>query len=71
MSKGLMLQVGHIFRFVDIARKVKELYERDTFGDLYYMKLSWTHKIPPIKNTDVVYDLLPHPIDIINFITGK
>ena len=71
MSKGLILQVGHIFRFANIVRKIKEIYEKNTFGELYYIRLSWTHKIQPIKNTDVIYDLLPHPLDIINFITGK
>jgi len=71
MSKGLVLKVGHIFRFANIVRKIRQFYKNNWFGKLYYFNLEWTHLIPPIENVDVIYDLLPHPLDIINFITGK
>jgi predicted dehydrogenase len=71
MKKGAILQVGHIFRFANIVRKVKQFFELGDFGKHYYFNLEWTHLIPPIENVDVTYDLLPHPLDIINFITGK
>jgi len=71
MKKGIVLQVGHIFRFANIVRKIKQLYENGEFDEPYYFNLEWTHLIPPLKNVDVIYDLLPHPLDIINFITGK
>ncbi len=71
MNNGLVLQVGHVFRFANIARKAKELYEKGELGKPYYFNLEWAHLIPPIKNVDVVYDLLPHPLDLVNFITGK
>jgi predicted dehydrogenase len=71
MSKGLILQVGHIFRFANIVRKIKQLYEEGEFGEIRYFNLSWTHLMPPMQNVDVVYDLLPHPIDMLNFITDK
>ncbi len=71
MNNGVVLQVGHVFRFTNIARKVKELYEKGELGKPYYFNLEWAHLIPPIRNVDVVYDLLPHPLDLVNFITGK
>jgi predicted dehydrogenase len=71
MKKGSILQVGHIFRFANVVRKIKQMFERGDFGDEYYFNLEWTHLIAPIKNVDVTRDLLPHPLDIINFITGK
>jgi len=70
-ENGLVLQVGHIFRFANVIRKVKELYKERFFGDVLYFKLEWTSLMPPIKGIDIIWDLLPHPLDIINFITGK
>ena len=71
ISKGLLLQVGHLFRFANIVRKIKQLIESKELGEIYYLNMSWTHLIPPIDNVDVIFDLLPHPLDIINFITDK
>jgi len=68
---GLVLQVGHIFRFANVIRKVKELYKEGFFGDIRYVKLEWTSLMPPIKDLDIIWDLLPHPLDIINFVTGE
>ncbi len=71
MSKGLILQVGHIFRFANIVRNIKQLVAAGELGDIYCINCAWTHLIAPVQNTDVIYDLLPHPLDILNFITGK
>ena len=68
---GLVLQVGHIFRFANVIRKVKALYNERFFGDIRYFKLEWTSLMPPIKDIDIIWDLLPHLLDIINFITGE
>jgi len=68
---GLVLQVGHIFRFANVIRKVKELHQKGVFGDIYYFKLKWTNLTPPMSETDIIWDLLPHPLDIINFVTGR
>ena len=68
---GLILQVGHIFRFANVIRKTKELVDDKTFGDIYYFTLKWTTLMNPIHEVDIIWDLLPHPLDIIHFITGK
>lgn len=70
-ERGLVLQVGHIFRFANVIRKVKELYEEGFFGDIRYFRLEWTSLMPPIKDLDVIWDLLPHLLDIINFVTEE
>lgn len=70
-SNGCILQVGHIFRFANVIRKIKELYENEYLGEPYYFNIRWTHKMQPIKGIDILWDLLPHPIDILNFITGN
>jgi len=68
---GLILQVGHIFRFANVIRKARELVEDKYFGDIYYLTLKWTTLMQPIKGVDIIWDLLPHPLDIIHFLTGK
>jgi len=70
LSKNLVLQVGHIFRFANIVKKIRELHLHNEFRKIIYFNLAWTHSIPPIRGTDVIYDLLPHPLDILNFIIG-
>jgi len=67
----LILQVGHIYRFANAIRKIKELFENNYFGNIYYFSLTWSHYMPYIEDVDVLWDLLPHPIDILNFITKK
>lgn len=70
-ERGLILQTGHIFRFADVVRHIRELYQDGFFGDVYGMDLRWTHRIAPRSDTNVLWDLLPHPVDIINFVTGE
>lgn len=71
LSNDLILQVGHIYRFANVIRKTKELYEKNYFGEIYYFNLTWTHLIPYIDGVDILWDLLPHPLDILNFITKE
>jgi len=70
-AENLILQVGHIYRFANAIRKIKELYENDYFGDVYYFNLTWTHLMPYMESVDILWDLLPHPLDILNFITRR
>lgn len=64
----LCLQVGHIFRFNKAVRKIQELIATNYFGDLYYLKFQWTTLTPSPANRDIIFDLGPHPVDIINYI---
>ncbi|RKX93393.1 MAG: hypothetical protein DRP84_08495 [Spirochaetes bacterium] len=68
---GLILQVGHIFRFANVIRKTKELVDNNRLGKIYYFTLKWTTLMQPVKDVDIIWDLLPHPLDIIHFLTGK
>ena len=71
LEKGLVLQVGHIFRFANVVKKLREMYENNEFGQVHYINLEWTHYMKPMSNTNVIWDLAPHPIDILNFITSQ
>lgn len=68
---GRILQTGHIFRFANAIREVKSIVDQGRLGDVYYFDLRWTHRIDPIRDTDVLWDLLCHPIDILNFVSGS
>jgi len=68
---GLTLQVGHIFRFANVIRKAKELMDENYFGKIQYLTLKWTTLMEPMDGVDIIWDLLPHPLDMIHFLTGK
>lgn len=70
-ENGCILQTGHIFRFANVIREVKERYEQGYFGSLQHVTLRWTHDFRPTGSADVTWDLLPHPIDILNFVTSE
>lgn len=69
-EKNLVLSVGHIFRFDAAIEKAKSLIENKWFGDLYWIKLTWTALMPPMAGRDIITDLAPHPFDILNFLTN-
>jgi predicted dehydrogenase len=69
-EKKLVLSVGHIFRFDGAIEKIQSLIHDDWFGDLYWMKLTWTALMPPMIGRDIITDLAPHPFDILNFLTN-
>ncbi len=70
-SKHLCLQVGHIYRFNNALKRVRNLVARGYFGDLYYLKLQWTTWMPSPLGRDIIFDLGPHPVDIMHFLLGK
>jgi len=70
-DKKLVLQVGFIWLHSNVIRKIKELIEHDFFGRIYYIKMRWSFLQPMIPNTDVIWDLLPHPISILLYFFGQ
>jgi UDP-N-acetylglucosamine 3-dehydrogenase len=70
-ARHLCLQVGHIYRFNNAVKKVRELIDDEYFGKLYYLKLQWTTWMSSPLGRDIIFDLAPHPIDILNFLLDK
>lgn len=66
-----ILQVGHIFRFNNALRTVRDLVAQNYFGTLYYLKLQWTTLMSSPLGRDIIFDLGPHPIDILNYVLKK
>jgi len=69
--EGLVLLVGHIFRFNNAVKEARRLLESNSIGDVYCLEFRWTTLIPPIPERDIVFDLAPHPIDILNYLTDE
>lgn len=67
---GQILQTGHIFRFANVIRETKRLHEERYFGEVDSYTFRWTHNMDGVPGTDAVWDLLPHPVDILNFVSG-
>jgi UDP-N-acetylglucosamine 3-dehydrogenase len=67
-AKDLVISVGHIYRFNNALKKVRNLIKDGYFGDIYYLKLQWTTLCPSPEGRDILTDLAPHPFDIINYL---
>jgi len=70
-SNHMCLQVGHIYRFNNAIKKMRELIEQKYFGDLFYLKMQWTTWMASPLGRDIIFDLGPHPIDIMHFLLQK
>jgi UDP-N-acetylglucosamine 3-dehydrogenase len=70
-KKGQILLVGHIFRFNSALDKAKQILEKGEIGEINYMQLSWLDQLNPLPDRDILFDLLPHPVDIVNFLTDE
>jgi UDP-N-acetylglucosamine 3-dehydrogenase len=70
-KNGKILLVGHIFRFNSALNRAKEILEEGQIGKINYMQLSWLDQLNPLPERDIIFDLLPHPIDIVNFLTDE
>ena len=67
-NRNLVLAVGHIFRFNRAVREVKRMYDDGYLGNPYFARLIWTNLMESPQERDVVYDLAPHPFDILNYL---
>ena len=73
LAKGLVFQVGNIFRFSNAMVQIKKLLDDDTIGNVVHLSFIWSHisPSPSSSNEDVIWDLMPHILDMINFILGS
>lgn len=65
---GVVFLVDHIFRYSNAINLAKKLIEDDVLGKIYYLNIKWVTLLQKLPERDIVFDLAPHPIDIINHI---
>lgn len=62
------LMVGYTFLFNNGIKKLKYLKNSGRLGELYYLTAKRTHLGLVREDVDVVWDLAPHDVSIINYI---
>jgi len=68
---SLVLHIGHIFRFNNAVRETRMLLNSGTIGRTLYFRLDWETLLEPPEGRDIVFDLGPHPVDILNFLSNE
>ena len=72
-DKGVVLRVGHIFRFSNNINKLRSLISLGILGQIQYSLFTWGHLFPSYSTNEagVLWDILPHPLDILLYITNE
>ena len=70
-DKNIILAVGHIFRYNNSINKIKQMIDSYELGNIRIIKLNWSNIEPLFVDRDVIFDLAPHPFDIINYLFNR
>ncbi len=71
LRNEVALVVGHVFRFNCAVNKIRDMLKRKEFGEIFMAKLKWTNLEPVFHDRDVIFDLAPHPFDLVDYLFGK
>jgi predicted dehydrogenase len=67
-AKSLILMVGHTFLYTAAVNKIKELIKSGELGDILYINTTRVNLGIFQEDINVVWDLAPHDVSILNFI---
>lgn len=67
-NQNQILAVGHIYRFNNAIKYARDMLASNKLGEIYLIKLTWTNLEKPFENRDILFDLAPHPFDIIDYL---
>jgi predicted dehydrogenase/predicted transcriptional regulator len=70
-SRELVLHVGHIFRFNSALLAARRILQSGEIGKLFYARVQWTDYSSLFPNRDIIFDLGPHPIDVLNMLLDE
>lgn len=68
---GVVLMTGHTFEYNPAVRKLAELVRGGELGELYYLDSARLNLGLYQSDVNVVFDLAPHDISIINHVLGR
>jgi len=73
LSKKLsrILMVGHIYLYNPATNELKRMIEKNEFGKIYHFYSNRSNCSPGRTDINVMWDLLPHDISLMNYLTGK
>ncbi len=67
----VVLMVGHTFEYNSAVRKLAELVRTEELGQLYYLDSARLNLGLYQNDVNVILDLAPHDISIINYVLGR
>jgi predicted dehydrogenase len=68
---GVTLMVGHTFEYNPAVRRMRELIDSHELGDLYYIDSARLNLGLYQNDVNVIHDLAPHDVSIINHLLGR
>lgn len=69
-AKGVTLMVGHTFEYHSAVWSLRDLVQSGELGDLYYLDTARLNLGLYQHDVNVVFDLAPHDISILNYVLG-
>ncbi len=70
-AAGVILMVGHTFEYNPAVRKLRELIQSEELGEVYYIDSARLNLGLYQNDVNVILDLAPHDISIINHVLGR
>jgi predicted dehydrogenase len=70
-EQGVVLMVGHTFEYHSAVWALREMVARGDLGDLYYLDTSRLNLGLYQQDVNVLFDLAPHDISILNYVLGS
>ncbi len=70
-KKNLKIMVDHTFLYTGAVRKIKQLLDEGVLGDIYYFDSTRVNLGLFQHDINVMWDLAPHDIAIMDFLIGK
>lgn len=68
---GVTLMVGHTFEYHPAVWELRSMVERGDLGDLYYLDTERLNLGLYQRDVNVVFDLAPHDVSILNYVLGS
>jgi predicted dehydrogenase len=69
-AAGVVLMVGHTFEYHSAVWKLREMVQSRALGDLYYLDTARLNLGLYQNDCNVLFDLAPHDISILNYVLG-
>ncbi|MFD7158612.1 Gfo/Idh/MocA family protein [Kribbella sp. NPDC059898] len=69
-AKGVVLMVGHTFEYHSAVWKLREMVQSRELGELYYLDTARLNLGLYQNDCNVLFDLAPHDISILNYVLG-
>jgi predicted dehydrogenase len=70
-AKGVALMVGHTFEYHSAVWKLRDMVHSKEIGDLFYLDTARLNLGLYQSDVNVILDLAPHDVSILNYILGR